>query len=131
MSDYTAKRIDELEGFYQGLFLKARDELGVQSFGMAIVELSGGREEQYPMHDHEGEGQEEVYVVLKGTGTLELEGADAVRLDPETIVRVGPAQKRRLVPDAGGMRLLALGGVPGKAYEPPAYSAVGAADPLG
>jgi len=34
-------------------------------------------------------------------------------------------------PDEGGMRLLALGGVPGRAYEPPAYSAVGAADPLG
>ncbi len=33
MADYTAKRIDELEGFYKGLFLKARAELGVQSFG--------------------------------------------------------------------------------------------------
>ncbi len=131
MSDYTVKKIEELEGFYGGLFLKARDELGVQSFGMAIVELSGGREANYPMHAHEGEGQEEVYVVLRGTGTLELEGGEPVRLDPETIVRVGPAQQRRLVPDEGGMRLLALGGVPGRAYEPPAYSAVGAPDPLG
>ncbi len=130
MSDYTAKRIDELEGFYQGLFLKARDELGVQSFGMAIVELSGGHEEKYPMHGHEAEGQEEVYVVLRGTGTMELEDGKTVRLDPETIVRAGPTARRRLVPDEGGMRLLALGGVPGKAYEPPAYSAVGAPDPL-
>ncbi len=129
MSDYTAKRIDELEGFYNGLFLKARDELGVQSFGMAIVELPDGFED-YPFHDHEGEGQEEVYVVLRGTGTMEIEGGDTVALDPETLVRVGPATKRRIVPGRGGMRLLALGGVPGAAYEAPAYSAVGAPDPL-
>ena len=131
MSDYTAKRIDEMEPFYQGLFLKARDELGVQSFGMAVVELSGGREERYPMHAHEDEGQEEVYVVLRGTGTMELEDGSTVPLDPETIVRVGPATKRRLVPGDGGMRLLALGGVPGRADEAPAYSAVGEPDPLG
>jgi mannose-6-phosphate isomerase-like protein (cupin superfamily) len=131
MSDYTAKRIDDMEPFYGGLFLKARDELGVQSFGMAIVELSGGHEEKYPMHGHEAEGQEEVYVVLRGTGTMELEDGTTVDLDPETLVRVGPATKRKLVPGEGGMRLLALGGVPGQAYEAPGYSAVGAPDPLG
>ncbi len=131
MSDYTAKRIDEMEPFYGGLFLKARDELGVQSFGMAIVELSGGREENYPMHGHEAEGQEEVYVVLRGTGTLELEDGDPIPLDADTIVRVGPATKRRIVPDPGGMRLPALGGVPGQAYDPPGYTEVGAPDPLG
>ena len=130
MSDFTVKRLDELEGFYQGLFLKARSELGVQSFGMAIVELSGGREERYPMHDHADVGQEEVYVVLRGTGTMEVEGEEPVRLDAETLVRVGPGTKRRLVPDEGGMRLLALGGVPGQAYEAPGYSEVGAPDPL-
>ena len=130
MSDYTAKRIDELEGFYKGLFLKARDELGVQSFGMAIIEMPEGFED-YPFHAHEDVGQEEVYVVLRGTGTMEIEGGDTVQLDPETLVRVGPATKRRIVPGPGGMRLLALGGVPGQPYEPPAYSAVGAPDPLG
>ena len=130
MSDYTAKRIDDLEGFYKGLFLKARDELGVQSFGMAIVELPEGFAD-YPFHDHESAGQEEVYVVLRGTGTMEIDGADPVALDAETLVRVGPSTKRRIVPGDGGLRLLALGGVPGQAYEAPGYTAVGAADPLG
>ena len=130
MSDFTAKRIDDLEGFYQGLFLKARDELGVQSFGLAVVEMPDGFDE-HPDHDHASEGQEEVYVVLRGTGTLEIEGGETVRLDPETLVRVGPGTKRRIRPDAGGMRLIAIGGVPGQAYEAPGYSAVGAPDPLG
>lgn len=130
MSDFTVKRIDDFEGFYRGLFLKARDELGVQSFGMAIVELPEGSD-AHPFHDHAAEGQEEVYVVLRGTGTIEIEGVDPVTIDSDTLVRVGPSTKRRLVPGAGGMRLLALGGVPGQAYEAPGYSAVGAPDPLG
>ena len=128
MSDFTVKQINELEGFYRGLFLKARDELGVQSFGMAIVELADGFED-YPDHDHADVGQEEVYVVLRGTGTMQVEG-QTIELGPETLVRVGPSTKRKILPGPGGMRLLALGGVPGQAYEAPGYSAVGAPDPL-
>lgn len=40
MSDYTVKRIDEMETFYSGLFRKARGELGVESFGLAVVDLA-------------------------------------------------------------------------------------------
>lgn len=127
MADYTAKRIDEMEPFYKGLFLKARDELGVQSFGLAIVEIDPDHE--HPDHDHPD--QEEVYVVLEGTGTLQVEGEEAVTLDASTLVRVGPNTKRRIVADGGRMRLLAIGGTPGQAYEAPGYSAVGAPDPLG
>ena len=50
---------------------------------------------------------------------------------PETIVRVGPEAKRRITPGPEGMRLIALGGVPGKAYEAPGYTELGAPDPLG
>ena len=33
MADYDVAKIGELEGFYKGLFLKARSALGVKSFG--------------------------------------------------------------------------------------------------
>ena len=128
MADYSVARIGELEGFYEGLFLKARSALGVRSFGLAVVELEP-HAENYPDHDHPG-GQEEVYVVLRGTGELDVDGGDTVALDPETIVRVGPETKRRIRPGADGMRLIAIGGTPGQAYEAPAYSEVGAPDPL-
>ena len=128
MADYTARRIDDMEGFYKGLFLKARDEIGASSFGLAVVEL-GPESDAHPNHDHPG-GQEEVYVVLRGGGTIDIEG-ERVPLEPETIVRVGPETKRKIMPGPEGMRLLAIGGTPGQAYEAPEYSRVGAPDPLG
>ncbi len=128
MADYTAKSIDDMETFYKGLFRKARAELGVTSFGLGVVELEPNAE-NYPDHDHP-ESQEEVLVVLRGTGELVVDG-ETVPLAPESIVRVGPNAKRRLKPGAEGMRLLAIGGVPGVAYEPPAYTELGAPDPLG
>jgi mannose-6-phosphate isomerase-like protein (cupin superfamily) len=127
MADFDVARIGELEGFYQGLFLKARGALNVQSFGMAVVELGPGSD-AHPDHDHP-EGQEEVYVVLRGTGEIVVDG-ERVALDAETMVRVGPDAKRKITPGPDGLRLLALGGTPGEAYEAPGYSEVGAPDPL-
>lgn len=128
MADYTTKSIDDMETFYKGLFRRARAELGVSSFGLGVVEL-GPNADNYPDHDHPG-SQEEVLVVLRGTGELVVDG-ETVSLSPETIVRVGPDAKRQIKPGAEGMRLLAIGGVPGAVYEAPAYTELGAPDPLG
>jgi len=129
MPDVTAVKIDELEGFYKGLFLKARSSLGVTSFGLAVVEIEAGSD-PHPLHDHFAEGQEEVYVVLRGTGTMEIEGGEEIALDADTLVRVGPETKRKITPGPEGVRLLSIGGIPGKPYEAPGYSEVGAPDPL-
>ena len=45
-------------------------------------------------------------------------------------MRIGPNTKRKINPGADGMRLLAIGGVAGEAYEAPGYTEVGAPDPL-
>ena len=126
MGDYTAKRIDDMEVFYKGLFRKARDEIGAKAFGLAVIELEPDAD-NHPDHDHPD--QEEVYVVLRGTGELLVDG-ESVPLNSETIVRIGPNTKRKINPGADGMRLLAIGGVPGQVYEAPGYSDVGAPDPL-
>ena len=133
MTDLTRKRIDELDsisGFFEGItFRRAGADLGVAAFGMSIQDLEAGTEE-YPEHDHSAEGagaklfakrpgqlgQEEVYVVLRGSGTLIADG-DEYELDTEHVVRVGPDVTRKIVPGPDGIRLLALGGVPGSAYE--------------
>jgi mannose-6-phosphate isomerase-like protein (cupin superfamily) len=127
MADYTARRIEDMETFYRGLFRKARSELGVRSFGLAFVELDPGAE-NYPEHDHSG-GQEEVFIVLRGKGEMTIEG-EKVPLDPDTVVRVGPDAKRRIHPGREGMRLVAIGGTPGHPYEPPPYTELGEPDPL-
>lgn len=127
MSDYTARRIEGMETFYMGLFRRARSEIGASAFGLAVIELPAGKD-NHPDHDHPD--QEEVYAVLAGTGTLEIDGEPAVELTPEVIVRVGPNTRRRIRPGPNGMRLLCVGGVPGAAYAAPSYSELGAPDPL-
>jgi mannose-6-phosphate isomerase-like protein (cupin superfamily) len=115
MADYTAKQIDEMEAAFGGGLKKARAELGVASFGMQVVDLPPNYND-YPEHDHESDGQEEVYSVMRGSGAIEIEG-ERLELTPDVLVRVGPGIKRKLYSGPEGMRVLALGGTPGAAYE--------------
>jgi mannose-6-phosphate isomerase-like protein (cupin superfamily) len=127
MSDFSIKRIDDMEAVVFGSFKRARAELGLEAFGMQVIDIPPGAD-QYPEHDHAADDQEEVFVVLRGGGEIELDG-ERHRVDPDAIVRVGPAIKRKIWPGQEGMRVLALGGVPGRAYEPPEVSKLGAPDP--
>jgi hypothetical protein len=120
MSDYTAKRIDDMEAAYGGGLVRARAELGVTSFGVQVIRLPPDNN-SYPEHDHTEDGQEEVYVPLKGSGWIEIDG-ERVELDPSVFVRVGPESKRKLISGAEGLAVLALGGAPGEAYKISAFS---------
>lgn len=115
MSDYTAKRINEMEAGYGGGFVKVRAELGVTAFGMQIVQLPPDYAD-YPEHDHAESGQEEVFAVLSGSGWMDVEG-ERVELDPQTLVRVGAETKRKLFAGPQGLRVLVTGGCPGEAYK--------------
>jgi mannose-6-phosphate isomerase-like protein (cupin superfamily) len=124
MSDYTAKRIDEMEAGFGGGFVKARAELGVQGFGFQVIQMPPDYAD-YPEHDHAESGQEEVYLAIGGSGSIDVEG-DSVELDGDTFVRVGPAAKRKVYAGPEGLRMLVIGGAPGKAYEAPAITELGA-----
>jgi mannose-6-phosphate isomerase-like protein (cupin superfamily) len=128
MGEFKVKKIDELEAIYGGSFKRARAELGVTSFGMQIIDLPPNVT-AYPEHDHSGDGQEEVYIVLRGAADMEIDG-EVVSVDPETIVRVGPGTKRKVLPGGEGARILVLGGVPGAPYEAPGVTELGAPDPM-
>lgn len=128
MADYAVKRIDEMEAVFAGAFKRARAELGVQSFGMQVLDIPANAH-QYPEHDHADDGQEEVYVALRGSGEVEID-SERHPLDPETMVRVSAGTKRKIWPGDEGLRVLAIGGYPGKAYEAPEVSKLGGPDPL-
>jgi mannose-6-phosphate isomerase-like protein (cupin superfamily) len=128
MADYAVKKIDDMEAAYRGAFKRARAELGVEAFGFQVLDLPANLT-RFPEHDHGQDGQEEVYIALRGTGEIEIEG-ERHPLDPETFVRVGPGVKRKLVTGDEPVRVLAIGGVPGKAYEPSELGKLGAPDPL-
>jgi mannose-6-phosphate isomerase-like protein (cupin superfamily) len=128
MAGYAIKRIDEMEAVYGGAFKRARAELGIESFGIQVMDLPPNLE-QYPEHDHSADGQEEVYLVLRGAGEIEIEG-ERLAIDRDTMVRVSAGTKRKVWPGASGMRVLIVGGVPGKPYEAPAVTKLGEPDPM-
>jgi mannose-6-phosphate isomerase-like protein (cupin superfamily) len=115
MSDYTAKRIEDMQAGFGGGFVKARAELGVTAFGMQVIQLPPGFDD-YPEHDHAESGQEEVFATLSGSGWMDIEG-DRVEMEPQTLIRIGPATKRKVHSGPDGLRMLAIGGCPGAAYE--------------
>jgi mannose-6-phosphate isomerase-like protein (cupin superfamily) len=115
MSDYTAKRIKDMEAAFGGGFVKARAELGVTSFGMQVIRMPADYSD-YPEHDHAENGQEEVYLALKGSGWIDIDG-ERVDLDEDMLVRVAGGVKRKVHAGPDGLKMLVLGGCPGKAYE--------------
>jgi mannose-6-phosphate isomerase-like protein (cupin superfamily) len=87
------------------------DRLGVTGLHFHLLDLAPGARGE-PEH----EGEEEVYVVLGGDGTLHA-GQDELALRADTVVRVGAAQGHHVVAGAGGLRLLAVATRPGRAYD--------------
>ncbi len=128
MSDYAVKRIDEMEAVFQGAFKRARAELGVESFGLGIIDIPPNYE-GYPEHDHAEDGQEEVFVTLRGGGEIEIDG-ERFPLDPDHVARVASGTKRKVWPGDEGIRLLVIGCVPGGTYQAPDISKLGEPDPM-
>ncbi len=128
MSDYTVKKIDEMEAVYFGAFKRARAELGVESFGLQVIDMPPNYPD-YPEHDHAEDGQEEVFMAIRGGGEIDIEG-ERFPLDPEHMVRVASGTKRKVYPGDEGIRMVIVGGVPGGVYEPPEISRLGAPDPV-
>lgn len=131
VTDAKIEEIDSISGVLEGItFYRAAAGLGVSAFGVSISDLAPGAD-TYPEHDHSEEGiggrmfasrpqqlgQEEVYFALAGSGTVEADG-ESFPLDSDHAVRVGPGVTRKVLPGPDGLRLLAIGGTPGHAYDP-------------
>ena len=87
------KNIDEMEAVFRGAFKRARAELGVESFGMQVIDMPANYE-NYPEHDHTHDNQEEVFLVMRGGGEIEIEG-ERFPLDDNHVARVGPRPNAR------------------------------------
>jgi hypothetical protein len=118
MGGYTVKTLGEMASLHHGAVKLVGAELGIESFGVQLLDLPG-RFEDYPEHDHRAEGMEEVFLVLSGSAVFEL--------DSERVLYVRPSVRRRLVPGAGGVRILAVGSIPGGGYKRPEHFSLAAA----
>jgi hypothetical protein len=99
--------------------LDVRRTLGITSFGIQAFRAPSGVE---VVREHDetllGEpGQEELYVVLSGAASFEIDG-EAVEAPAGSLVQVRPTAKRKATARDDGTTLLVVGGTPGKAYEP-------------
>jgi len=102
-------RIDDLE--QRGRFVPMREHLGIHSFGINAIKPD---EDGLLVNEHdEAGGQEEVYVVLDGTATFEVDG-ETFDAPAGTYVSVPPESRRKAT---GEGTVLAIGATPGEAYE--------------
>ncbi|HLM30442.1 MAG TPA: hypothetical protein VK326_02125 [Solirubrobacterales bacterium] len=131
MPDVTVKRVEDFEAIFGGGFRRVRAGLGVTSFGLSVMDLPA-RFRDYPVHDQAHDQQEEVYTVLSGCATLRVGVGDVEEheLEPGVWVRVAANEKRQIVTDEQPARVLAVGGTPGRVYQPPEFTEEGAPDPM-
>jgi uncharacterized cupin superfamily protein len=117
-------RIDELPSLWDGFARLVRPGLGLSAFGANVMNLPPDYATK--SHDESASGQEELYVCLAGSGTVVLDDdGTELALDGDRLAAVGPGVSRTLKSGPQGLRVLIVGGTPGSAYEPPAWSSQG------
>jgi uncharacterized cupin superfamily protein len=117
ITGFVVKPIDEMDSIHHGLVKLAGAELGVESFGIQVLDVPPGFSD-YPEHDHADDGQEEVYVVLRGRAEFTIDG-ERVTIPDGHMVRVSPGSRRTLQSGPDGARILAVGCTPGAQYTRP------------
>ena len=112
---YSLVDVDTLEGGGPGGVVRfVRRELGVEAFGINWFELppnSEGRE-----HDESATNQEEVNIIIRGSGTYRIDGTE-VPFDAPVVFRFDPETVRQPVAGPDGLTMIAVGARRGS-YEP-------------
>jgi tetratricopeptide (TPR) repeat protein len=120
MTSYAVARLEEIEELTDGRepFRPIRHHFGITSFGVNAWTAAQAGDRIINEHDESGPGSdEELYLVTAGRATFELDG-DRVAAPTGTFVFVPPGVRRTAFAEEPGTTLIALGGIPGKAYEP-------------
>jgi hypothetical protein len=107
---WKVAHLDEIERL--GRDIPVRGHLGIQAFGInAFTPDEDGT--LVNEHDEVGTGQEELYIVLDGKATFEVDGV-AFDAPAGTFVSVQPESRRKA---SGDGTVLAVGATPGEAYQ--------------
>ena len=118
MSGYAVAHLDDIDEITDGRqpWRPVRHHFGITSFGANTWTGREAGDRIINEHD-ESEENEELYLVLQGRAVFELDG-DRVDAPAGTFVFARPGVKRTAFAEAAGTTIVALGGTPGKAYEP-------------
>jgi quercetin dioxygenase-like cupin family protein len=113
---YSVVNVEEIEGAGPGGLVRfVRRELGVAAFGINWFDVPPGAEG--PEHDEIGSEQEEVSVVVRGSGIWRVDGQE-VPAREGTFIRFDPETTRQAVAGPDGMTFVSVGARRGS-YEPP------------
>ena len=120
MTSYAVAQLDEIDEVDDGRepFRPVRHHFGITSFGVTTWTARDAGDRIINEHDEsEPDSSEELYLVLRGRAVFELDG-DRVAAPAGTFVFASPGVKRTAFAEEPETTLIALGGTPGKAYEP-------------
>jgi len=123
LNGYAAKSIDELPTLWDGFAKLVRAGLDINAFGANIMDLPP--DYSTASHDEADSGQQELYVALRGSGTVDVED-ERLPLTADHLVRIDAGTARVLTSGPEGLRVLCIGGLPGAAYEAQDWSSSGA-----
>jgi cupin domain len=107
---WQVARLDDIER--RGRDIPVREHLRIQAFGINAY-TPGEDGTLIGEHDESGSGQEELYIVLDGTASFEVDG-ETVDAPAGTFVFVPPESWRKATGDG---TILAVGAAPGEAYQ--------------
>jgi Cupin domain len=93
-----------------------RHHFGITSFGVNAWTAKAAGDRLINEHE-EDPGNEELYIVVRGRATFELDG-ERREAGEGTFVFAAPNVKRTAFAEDAGTTLVAVGGTAGKAYEP-------------
>ena len=124
MSRYAAAHLDEIDEISDGRCPSrpVRYHFGITSFGVNAWTGREAGDRIINEHDEsDGEdSEEELYFVQRGRATFELDD-ERVDAPAGTLVFARPGVKRTAFAEEPGTTILAIGGTPGKSYEPSGF----------
>jgi hypothetical protein len=121
MSEYKVAHLDDIQELTDGRepYRPVRHHFGITSFGMTA--WTGREVGDRIINEHDEadtpDGSEELYLVQVGRARFELDG-ESVDAPAGTFVFAPPGVKRTAFAEEPATTIVAVGGVPGKAYDP-------------
>jgi hypothetical protein len=133
MSGYAAAHLDEIAEIDDGRepWRPVRHHFGITSFGVNAWTGRNAGDRIINEHDEaeEEDGHEELYLVQSGRARFEVEG-ERFEASAGSFVFVRPGVKRTAFAEEPETTLIAVGGTPGRAYEPDGWEIWAPLNPL-
>jgi tetratricopeptide (TPR) repeat protein len=122
MTRYAVAQLDEIDEISDGRCPSRplRLHFGITSFGVNAWTGREAGDRIINEHDEAEQREEELYLVQRGRARFELDG-ESFDAPTDTFVFAPPGVKRTAFAEEPGTTIVALGGTPGKAYEPSGF----------